>query len=340
MIDLYSDTMTKPTPVMRRCMAEAEVGDEQKGEDPTVNRLQDMVAELLGKEAAVYLPSGTMCNEISFAVWARTGDEMIIHRDSHPAHFEVGGPAYLARLMLYPLDGPRGLFTAAQVQEAIRPDSPHYPRSRIVEIENTHNMGGGSIWPLRQLQEVCTVAHQFGLMTHLDGARLLNAVVATGIPAKVYAEPFDSAWIDLSKGLGCPVGAVLAGSHEFIRDARRLKHLFGGAMRQAGIIAAAGVYALEHHVARLAEDHAHAQVLAQALAELPEVRLDPAHVETNIVIFEVGATGRSAEQIGAQLETAGVRVSVMGRTKLRAVTHLDITRQDTQRAIDVFQGLL
>jgi threonine aldolase len=340
MIDLYSDTMTKPTPAMRRCMAEAEVGDEQKGEDPTVNRLQDMVAELLGKEAAVYLPSGTMCNEISFAVWARTGDEMIIHRDSHPAHFEVGGPAYLARLMLYPLDGPRGLFTAAQVQEAIRPDSPHYPRSRIVEIENTHNMGGGSIWPLRQLQEVCTVAHQFGLMTHLDGARLLNAVVATGIPAKVYAEPFDSAWIDLSKGLGCPVGAVLAGSHEFIRDARRLKHLFGGAMRQAGIIAAAGVYALEHHVARLAEDHAHAQVLAQALAELPEVRLDPAHVETNIVIFEVGATGRSAEQIGAQLETAGVRVSVMGRTKLRAVTHLDITRQDTQRAIDVFQGLL
>ena len=340
MIDLYSDTMTKPTAAMRRCMAEAEVGDEQKGEDPTVNRLQEMVAELLGKEAAIYLPSGTMCNEISFAVWARTGDEMIIHRDSHPAHFEVGGPAYLARIMLYPLDGPRGLFTAEQVQEAIRPDSPHYPRSRIVEIENTHNMGGGSIWPLTQLQGVCAVAHQFGLRTHLDGARLLNAVVATGIPAKVYAEPFDSVWIDLSKGLGCPVGAVLAGAREFIKDARRLKHLFGGAMRQAGIIAAAGVYALEHHVARLDEDHAHAKMLAQALAELRKVRLNPADVETNIVIFDVGATGSPAEQIGEQLEKAGVRVSVMGRTKLRAVTHLDVTRQDIQRAIDVFQRVL
>jgi threonine aldolase len=340
MIDLYSDTMTKPTPAMRRCMAEAEVGDEQKGEDPTVNRLQDMVAELLGKDAAVYLPSGTMCNEISFAVWARTGDEMIIHRDSHPAHFEVGGPAYLARIMLYPLDGPRGLFTAEQVQDAIRPDSPHYPRSRIVEIENTHNMGGGSIWPFAQLQGVCAMAQRYGLMTHLDGARLLNAVVATGIPARVYAEPFDSVWIDLSKGLGCPVGAVLAGSHEFIKDARRLKHLFGGAMRQAGIIAAAGVYALEHHVARLAEDHAHAKMLAQALAEFPRVRLNPVDVETNIVIFEVGATGSPAEQIGEQLEKAGVRVSVMGRTKLRAVTHLNITRQDIQRAIDVFRRVL
>jgi threonine aldolase len=340
MIDLYSDTMTKPTPAMRQRMAEAEVGDEQKGEDPTVNRLQDIVAELLGKEAAVYLPSGTMCNEISFAVWARTGDEMIIHRDAHPVHFEVGGPAYLARLMVYPLDGPRGLFTAAQVEEAIRPDSPHYPRSRLVEVENTHNMGGGSIWPLAQVQAVCAMAHRYGLVTHLDGARLLNAVVASGVSAKAYAEPFDSAWIDLSKGLGCPVGAVLAGSHEFIKAARRLKHLFGGAMRQAGIIAAAGVYALEHHVARLAEDHEHARRLAQVLAELPGVSLNPADVETNIIIFDVGATGRPAKEIGERLEKEGVRVSVMGRTKLRAVTHLDVSRQDVERAIDVFRHVL
>jgi threonine aldolase len=281
-----------------------------------------------------------MCNEISFAAWARTGDEMIVHRDSHPVHFEVGGPAYLARLMLYPLDGPRGMFTAEQVEEAIRPDSPHYPRSRIVEIENTHNMGGGSIWPLAQLQAVCAMAHRYGLMTHLDGARLLNAVVATGIPAKTYAEPFDSAWIDLSKGLGCPVGAVLAGSHAFIKDARRLKHLFGGAMRQAGIIAAAGVYALEHHVARLAEDHVHARMLAQALAEIPQVSLDPEDVETNIVIFDVGGTGHAAKDIGERLEKEGVRVSAMGRTKLRAVTHLDISRQDVERAIDVFRRVL
>jgi threonine aldolase len=340
MIDLYSDTMTKPTPAMRQCMAEAEVGDEQKGEDPTVNRLQDMVAELLGKEAAVYLPSGTMCNEISFAVWGHMGDEMILHRDAHPVHFEVGGPAYLARLMLYPLDGPRGIFTAAQVEEAIRPESPHYPRSRIVEIENTHNMGGGSIWPLAQLQAVCAMAHRYGLMTHLDGARLLNAVVAAGIPARTYAEPFDSAWIDLSKGLGCPVGAVLAGSHAFIKDARRLKHLFGGAMRQAGIIAAAGVYALEHHVTRLAEDHAHATMLAQSLAALPAVSLNPMDVETNIIIFDVGASGREAKEIGARLEKAGVRVSVLGRTKLRAVTHLDVSRPDVERAIEVFRHVL
>jgi threonine aldolase len=340
MIDLYSDTETKPTPAMRKCMAEAEVGDEQKGEDPTVNRLQDMVAALLGKEAAVYLPSGTMCNEISFAVWGRPGDEMILHREAHPVHFEVGGPAYLARLMLYPLDGPRGMFTAAQVKEAIRPDSSHYPRSRIVEIENTHNMGGGSIWPLAQLQAVCAMAHRHGLVTHLDGARLLNAVVATGIPANTYAEVFDSAWIDLSKGLGCPVGAVLAGSRPFIKDARRLKHLFGGAMRQAGIIAAAGVYALEHHVARLAEDHEHATMLAQALAALPAVHLNPTDVETNIVVFDVGASGRGAEELSQLLEEAGVRVSVMGRTKLRAVTHLDVSRSDVERAIEVFRHVL
>ena len=340
MIDLYSDTMSKPTAAMRKSMAEAEVGDEQKGEDPTVNRLQDMVAELLGKEAAVYLPSGTMCNEISFAVWARTGDEMILHRDSHPVHFEGGGPAFLARMMLYPLDGPRGLFTAEQVEEAIRPDSPHYPRSRIVEVENTHNMGGGSIWPLPHLQAVCATAHRHGLVTHMDGARLLNAVVASGIPAKTYAESFDSVWIDLSKGLGCPVGAVLAGSRQFIQDARRLKHLFGGAMRQAGIIAAAGVYALQHHVERLVDDHAHANMLAQALAELPAVRLNPADVETNIVIVDVSATGRSATAIAEQLQKEGVRVSVMGRTKLRAVTHLDVSRQDITRAIDVFRSVL
>jgi threonine aldolase len=209
-----------------------------------------------------------------------------------------------------------------------------------VEIENTHNMGGGSIWPLAQLQAVCAVAHRHGLMTHLDGARLLNAVVASGIPAKAYAEPFDSCWIDLSKGLGCPVGAVLAGSRAFIKDARRLKHLFGGAMRQAGIIAAAGVYALEHHVARLAEDHEHAKMLAQALAELPTVRLNPAQVETNIVIFDVGAAGSPAQEIVARLENAGVRVSMMGRSKLRAVTHLDVTRQDIQRAIEVFRRVL
>jgi threonine aldolase len=201
-------------------------------------------------------------------------------------------------------------------------------------------MGGGSIWPLAQLQAVCAIAHRHGLVTHLDGARLLNAVVATGIPAQTYAQPFDSAWIDLSKGLGCPVGAVLAGSRDFIKEARRLKHLFGGAMRQAGIIAAAGVYALEHSVTRLSEDHAHAKMLAQALAELPKVSLNAAEVETNIVIFDVEATGRPASAIATHLEQEGVRVSVVGRTKLRAVTHLDVSRQHIERAIEVFRRVL
>jgi threonine aldolase len=265
---------------------------------------------------------------------------MILHRESHARHFEGGGPASLARLTLYPVDGPRGLFTAEQVEEAIRPDHPLYPRSRIVEIENTHNKGGGSVWPLAQLQAVCATAHRHGLITHMDGARLLNAVTASGVSASTYAAPFHSVWIDLTKGLGCPVGAVLAGSREFIKEARRLKQMYGGAMRQAGIIAAAGVYALEHHVARLAEDHAHAQLIAQALSELKAVRLDPATVETNIVIFDVVAAGRTGAEIAEQLRREGVRVSVFGPTRLRAVTHLDVSRQDIERAITILRRIL
>jgi threonine aldolase len=340
MIDLFSDTMTKPVPAMRRCIAAAEVGDEQLGEDPTVNRLQEMTAGLLDKEAALYLPSGTMCNAVSFAVWAQGGGEMILHRLSHPVHYEAGGPAYLAHLMLHPLDGARGLFTAAQVTEALHPDNPHSPRIRIVEVENTHNRGGGSVWPLAQLRAVCDTAHTHGLATHLDGARLMNAVVAAGIPASTYAAGFDSAWIDLSKGLGCPVGAVLAGSRAFIKEARRFKQMFGGAMRQAGIIAAAGVYALQHHIARLADDHEHARLLAQALAGIPSVNLDPAGVETNIVIFDIAGTGKTADAIAALLEQEGVRVSVMGGTLLRAVTHLDISGRDIEQAIAVFRKVL
>jgi len=237
-------------------------------------------------------------------------------------------------------DRPRIIDCGSNVGLSLLSFKRRYPRSRIVELENTHNMGGGSIWPVAQLQAVCDITHRYGLVTHLDGARLLNAVVATDIPARTYAAPFDSVWIDLSKGLGCPVGAVLAGSREFIKEARRLKQLFGGAMRQAGIIAAAGVYALQHHVDRLAEDHEHAKMLARALAELPQVALHPVDVETNIVIFDVTATALPAQAIAERLETAGVRVSVVGRTKLRAVTHLDVSRQDVERAIAVFRRVL
>lgn len=333
-VDLFSDTVTRPTPEMRRFMCDAEVGDEQKGEDPTVNLLQEMVAELLGKEAALYLPSGTMCNEIAFAVHCRPGDEIIMDKTAHPLNYEAGGPAALTGALIRPLDGVRGIFTAEQVADAIRGPNRYFPRSRLVSVEQPTNLGGGACWPLSTLEAVCETARRYGLATHMDGARLLNAVVATGVPAKTYAAPFDSVWIDLSKGLGAPVGAVLAGSREFIQEAWRFKQRFGGAMRQAGIIAAGGVYALQHHVERLAEDHEHAKLLAHGLAALPGIALNPDEVETNIVIFDLADSGMTAPQFADRvLHEHGVRFSVVGRTTLRAVTHLDVSRQDIELAI-------
>ena len=340
-IDLFSDTVTKPTPEMRRFMCDAEVGDEQKGEDPTVNRLQEMVAVLLGKEAALFLPSGTMCNEIAFAVHCRPGDEIILDKTAHPLHYEAGGPAALSGAQLRPVDGTRGIFTSENVAAAIRPASRHFPRSRVVSVEQTTNLGGGACWPLATIQSVCDVVHQQGLAAHLDGARLLNAVVATGVEAAQFAGPFDSAWIDLSKGLGAPVGAVLAGSRDFVDEAWRFKQRFGGAMRQAGIIAAGGIYALQHHVERLAEDHAHAQRLARGLAELPGISLAPDQVETNIVIFDVAGTSLTADQFADRLlDEHGVRFSVMGPTLVRAVTHLDVSGQQIEAAIQAAAKVL
>ena len=237
-VDLYSDTVTRPTADMRRFMCEAEVGDEQKMEDPTVNLLCEMVAELLGKEAAVFLPSGTMCNEIALRVHARPGDEVIAHATAHPIHFESGGPGALAGVNMRSIEGPRGQFDAAAVEAAVRPAFRHFPRSRLVWVEQTSNLGGGSMWPLARIEAVTAVARRHGLATHLDGARLMNAVVASGVAARDYAASFDSAWIDFTKGLGAPVGAALAGSRAFIDEAWRLKQQMGGAMRQAGIIAA------------------------------------------------------------------------------------------------------
>src|SRR6266478_848762 len=289
-VDLYSDTVTRPTSEMRRFMCEAEVGDEQKHEDPTVNLLQEMVADLLGKEAALFLPSGTMCNEIALRVHCRPGEEMLAHKTAHPIHFEAGGPAALAGVNVQSLEGPRGHYDVATLEAAIRPDNRHMPRSRLVWIEQTSNLGGGSIRPLETVRAVTGVARGRGLSTHMDGARLMNAVVASGVSAAEWAAPFDSAWIDFTKGLGAPVGAAIAGSRDFIAEAWRLKQQMGGAMRQAGIIAAGGIYALHHHVKRLAEDHANARRLAEGLAALPGVSLDPAGVETNLVFFEL--TGR------------------------------------------------
>jgi threonine aldolase len=332
MIDLYSDTQTRPTPAMRRAMAEAEVGDEQRGEDPTVNRLCAMAAELLGKEAAVFLPSGTMCNEIALLVHCRPGDEILADRRAHIIHFEGGGPAALAGAVLSPLDGARGVFAPEQVAAAVHPDSRYHPRTRVVAIEQTANLAGGTVWPLTAVEAVGDAARAAGLVVHMDGARLLNAVAASGVPAAAFAAPCDSTWIDLSKGLGCPVGAVLAGSAGFVAEAWRWKQRLGGAMRQAGIVAAAGVYALEHHVARLADDNANARRFAEIVAEAPGVALDLDGVQSNIVFFDVGPAGRGAAEVAAALEAEGVRIGALGPTRLRAVTHLDVSAEEVERA--------
>ncbi|MBW1720584.1 MAG: threonine aldolase family protein [Deltaproteobacteria bacterium] len=332
-IDLFSDTITRPTQGMRKAIAEAEVGDEQQREDPTVNRLVEMVCELLGKEDALFLPSGTMCNQVSIRVHCRQGDEIIMDKTAHTRNFEGGGPAALTGAQVYTLEGVRGVFTAGQLEEAVRPVDPHYPRSRMVLIEQTSNLGGGSIWPLDTLKEVCAVAHEHGLACHMDGARLLNAVVATGISAREYGAHFDSLWIDFSKGLGAPVGAALAGSRDFIREAWRWKHQFGGAMRQAGIIAAAAVYSLENHVERLAEDHENAKILERKLKEVGGIRVEP--VETNLVFFDVSGLGVTSEEFNARLMAHGVRTSTLGKYSVRAVTHLDVTREQVEEAAEI-----
>jgi threonine aldolase len=326
MIDLYSDTRTRPTQGMRRAMAEAEVGDEQAMLDPTVNALCERVADLLGKEAAVYLPSGTMGNQIAARVHCRQGDEIILGATAHPLHAESGGPAALAGVMMRGLEDDRGMFTAKQVRAAINsPDWRHSPRSRLLEVENTTNLGGGAVWPLAAIHEVTGVAREHGLACHMDGARLMNAVVASGTSAADYAAPFDSLWIDFSKGLGAPVGAVLAGSRDFVHEAWRVKQQIGGAMRQAGIIAAACLYALDHHAERQAEDHDNASHLAGGLAGIPGIELDPTTVESNIVWYDVrGPVG--ATELAAALREQGILIGAFGPTRMRAVTHLDVAR--------------
>jgi threonine aldolase len=312
-------------------MASAEVGDEQRLADPTVNQLQERVAELLGHEAGLFLPSGTMCNEIALRLHVRPGgDAILLDRTAHPLIAEAGGPAAVSGAVLHPLDGDGGVFTGPQLEAAISaPDNRYAPRSRVVSVEQTTNMGGGRVWPEAAIADVLAVARAHGLRAHLDGARLLNAVVASGVAAARYAAGFDTAWIDFTKGLGAPVGACLAGTRELIDEAWRYKQMWGGAMRQAGILAAAGLHALDHHVERLADDHANARFLAEALTELPGVRLDATRVETNIVIFSVD----DAPALEAALAASGVDVSRLDAQRLRMVTHLDVARAGCERAV-------
>jgi threonine aldolase len=334
-VNLFSDTQTQPTPGMRRAMAEAEVGDEQRFLDPTVNALQVRVAELLGHEAGLFLPSGTMCNLIGFRLHLRPGgDEAILHRTSHPVNYEAGSPAAISHAMTRQLDGDGGMFTPEQLDAAIRPDGDRYgPRSRLVSVEQTTNVGGGRVWPLEQVQAVLEVARSHGLCAHLDGARLMNAVVASGVPAADWASGFDTAWVDFTKGLGAPVGAVLCASRELVDEAWRWKQMLGGALRQSGVLAAACLYALDHHVERLAEDHENARLLADGLVELG---LDVSPPDTNIVIGSVP----DAPALVGRLWDAGVQVTPLASDRIRCVTHLDVDREGVERALSAFRQVL
>jgi len=333
MIDLSSDTATKPTLAMRQAIAMAEVGDEQKKEDPTVNLLLEKVAELLGKEAALFLPSGTMCNEIAIKVHTRPGEAILVDCQSHIMRAESGGPALLSGVIVDQLPSNRGQFTPEDVIAAIPSDSVYVAIPRLLCIEQPHNFGGGTIWPLTQFQAVCNIAHENNLKVHIDGARLLNAVVATGIPAHEYARFCDSIWIDFTKGLGAPMGAVLAGSASFIEESRRYKHVLGGALRQAGIVAAGCIYALENHVDRLSEDHVNARMLAEGLQSISGVKVD-SPIETNIVFFDTTEAGVEPASFLKAIQAHGVRMGSVGK-RIRAVTHLDITSRDIEKAIDI-----
>ena len=339
MHNFYSDTQTKPTRAMLATVMDAEVGDEQRFEDPTTIRLEERVADLLGKEAAVFLPSGSMCNEIAIKVHTEPSDEVICDRSSHIVGFESGGPAMLSGVMIYALEGDRGRFSAEQVRHAIRPVTRYMPRSRLVSIEQTANLAGGSIWPVELIDEVAGVAHDAGLATHMDGARLLNAVVATGIPATRYGRDMDSVWIDLTKGLGAAVGAVLAGSAEFIDRAWRWKQQWGGSMRQSGILAAMGLYALDHHVDRMAEDHARASRIGEALAGMSLIE-EVLPVETNIVVFRIEEAGPSGPRLLELAAEADVAMSGRDQRSCRIVTHLDVDDHDVDVLLEVLASFL
>jgi threonine aldolase len=339
--DFRSDTVTRPTPGMRRAMAEAEVGDDVFGEDPTVNRLQERVAELLGKEAALFVPSGTMSNLLAVRTLCRPGDEMICEAGSHIYNNEQASYAQLCGVAARPVIGHRGILQVEQLAGMVRPAGIHHPRTRLVTLENTHNSGGGTVQPFEEVVRICQWAHQQGLVTHLDGARLWNAVVATGIPAQAWTEHFETVNVCFSKGLGAPVGSALAGSRDAISEARRHRKVLGGGMRQAGVLAAAALYALEHHIERLAEDHALAKRLAEGIAGIRYLRLDPEVVETNMVFFRVDPGWGSAHELCRRLrEEYRVLMLPVGPQRLRAVTHLDVGPRNLERALRALSQIL
>jgi threonine aldolase len=337
MIDLRSDTVTVPTDGMRKAMARAEVGDDVYGEDPTVNRLQDMAAALLGKRHALFVPSGTMANQLAIRSQTQPGQEVIVESKSHIVRYEQGAAGALAGVQLHWVLGERGVMSPEQVEAAIRPKDPHSIPTALICLENTHNAGGGTIYPLSTIEKIRAIAVKYGIPMHLDGARLFNAVAATTLPPTSYAQHFETVSMCLSKGLGAPVGSLLISSDQQIIDrARRFRRMYGGAMRQAGILAAAGIYALEHHVARLKDDHDHAKKLARLLQQIPSVQIAPQHVETNIVIFEVINQRRSPAELVADLKEQGLLINAIGGQSFRAVTHLNISAKQIDDAGAIF----
>jgi threonine aldolase len=336
MIDLRSDTVTRPSVAMRKVIAEAEVGDDVLGDDPTVARLEQMAAELLGKQAALFFPTGTMANETALCIHTRPGTEVIVEANAHFFDWEMGGPAALASVQLRPLPTPDGLLTAQQVEAAIRPG--YQIRTSAICVENTHNGAGGKVMPLEQLRAIAEVARRHALPLHLDGARLWNASAAAGVPEREFAALADTVMVSLSKGLGCPVGSLLAGTREHVAAARVVRRRLGGGMRQSGILAAAGIYALEHNRARLAEDHAHARLLAQHLQQVRGVGVG--QPDTNIVMIDIERDGLTAADVVSKLKEQGVLMVEFTRTRVRAVTHMDVNRQDIERAADAFARVL
>jgi threonine aldolase len=334
-IDLRSDTITRPSSAMRQAMAHAEVGDDMFGEDPTVALLESRVADLLGKEAALFTPSGIMANQLALRAHTEPGDEVIIDGNAHIYYYEGGGPAAISGVMCRCLPGLRGIFTAEQMEAVLRPVDQHYAPTKLVCLENTHNRGGGKIWPQQEVKEIARLARERGIRMHLDGARLWNAAAASGRSERELAEEFDSVAVCFSKGLGAPVGSALCGSREFIQRARRFRKMFGGGMRQAGIIAAGALHALDHHRQRLVEDHHNARLLAEGLCKLPGIDLDPSSVETNIVMARLHSV--SAERFAQELHEAGLRLFPRGHDTIRAVTSMEVTSADVLQAISIFE---
>ncbi len=339
MIDLRSDTLTRPDEGMRQAMATAEVGDDVFGEDPTVNALQEKMAKLTGKEAALFVCSGTMANQVSINAHTQPGDEVILEERAHIFNYEAGAPALLSGVQVRPIPGKYGVLDVEEVEEAIRPPDHHFPRTCLIALENTHNRWGGTIYPLDEVKKMRKMAKKHNLKMHLDGARLWNACIATGHSLKDYAQHFDSVSLCFSKGLGAPVGSIIVGDKEFIDRAHYYRKAYGGGMRQAGILAAAALYAVENNWQRLADDHRRARILAEAINEMPGFVVNLQTVQTNIVIIDTSLSGHPAPELMEKLKDKGVRVIAFAPTRMRAVTHLHISDNDIDQAIEAFKAV-